>query len=160
MRLEQQQRTSTCFEQANGKDRPGLRRLRLTIPHGFAGLQGVHRAAQMRKGYNLTDLPVMVTMATLAAGTAMQLFIADNIELHGLGDGLNFLICLSIVAGAPQLCWQRGPGCRNLPLLSFASWALQVRRYCQARGFTCTSNEACFPLHTIWHLLAVDCSLV
>jgi preprotein translocase subunit SecY len=54
----------------------------------------------MRKGYNLPDLPIFGTMLTLAAGTALQLGIADGIELHGLGDGLNFLICLSIVAGS------------------------------------------------------------
>ena len=53
----------------------------------------------MRKGYNLPDLPIGATTLVLAAGTVLQLWIADGIELHGLGEGLNFLICLSIVAG-------------------------------------------------------------
>ena len=68
----------------------------------FLAPQGVQSAIQMRKTYDLANLAVLATAVMLTAGTAMQLWISDNIELHGLGDGLNFLICLSIVAGAPQ----------------------------------------------------------
>jgi len=62
--------------------------------------QGVFRAVQLRNSYALPSLPVFGMAVTLAAGTALHLLIADNVELHGLGDGTSFLICLSIVSGA------------------------------------------------------------
>lgn len=40
------------------------------------------------------------TMLALTAGVMMQLWFADNIELHGLGDGLSFIICISIMSSA------------------------------------------------------------
>ena len=62
--------------------------------------QAVFRAVQLRNSYALPRLPVFGMAVTLAAGTALHLLIADNVELHGLGDGTSFLICLSIVSGA------------------------------------------------------------
>jgi len=64
-------------------------------------VQGVFRAVQLRNSYGLPSLPVFGMAVTLAAGTALHLLIADNVELHGLGDGTSFLICLSIVSGMP-----------------------------------------------------------
>ena len=59
------------------------------------------RAVGLRRDYALPELSPFGMMVALAAGTAVHMLIADSIELHGLGDGVSFLICLSIVSGAP-----------------------------------------------------------
>ena len=42
---------------------------------------------------------VTATMLSLSAGAMMQLWLADTIKQHGLGDGISFIICLSIMSG-------------------------------------------------------------
>ena len=66
----------------------------------FIFTQAIFRAVQLRNDYDLQKLSIARTALELTVGAVVHLLIADNIELHGLGDGVSFLICLSIVSGA------------------------------------------------------------
>lgn len=41
------------------------------------------------------------TMMALTAGAMLQMWFGDTIDQYGLGDGLSFIICLSIMSGEP-----------------------------------------------------------
>ena len=71
-------------------------------------LQGASAAMKLRCQATMLSGFVSGTMLSLTAGAMMQLWFADNIELHGLGDGLSFIICLSIMSGACRIL-----GCRS-----------------------------------------------
>ena len=38
-------------------------------------------------------------MLALTAGTFIELWLADSIDTHGLGNGISFIICVSIMSG-------------------------------------------------------------
>ncbi len=73
----------------------------------LAVIQGISFALLFDKSYNVVANPSPKTYAliiiTLTAGTALVLWLADQITNKGIGNGISFVIMIGIVSGFPLM---------------------------------------------------------
>ena len=70
---------------------------------GFAVFLGAQRAIELLPAATVSANFVYNTMCTLAAGTCVLAFLANQTHEHGLGDGTSLLIAASFLSSATRL---------------------------------------------------------
>ncbi len=73
----------------------------------IAVIQGISFALLFDKSYNVVTDPgpesYAIIIITLTAGTALVLWLADQISNKGIGNGVSFIIMIGIVSGFPAM---------------------------------------------------------
>ena len=61
--------------------------------------QGVHVATGLQSYATQQAGFLTQTMVALATGAMLLVWFGDQVQQNGLGDGISFIICISIVQG-------------------------------------------------------------